>query len=426
MSSPDSGGRWYFGWNIVVASTCITLLTVGMRMGIGPFFIPLVKDLGISRTVLGTIVALGMLAYGLGMPLAGHLAQTRGSRFVLLLGVVTVTVSIIWAVLATGAFSFFLSFGILLSLGLAFTSPVALTPIISRWFTRRRGKALFYLSTGSMAGIAIMTPLLNFAIEHFGWQATLIGFNVLFIVLVVPVAFTVMREQAPPGTDTGGDGSAASGAPIGAGVAPLAVLRTGEAMKTAYFWKVVAGMFACGFSMNLLGTQGVPMLVDHGFDAMTAALGIGVIGLVAIPSTLVLGQLADRLPRRNLLAAIYLIRALGFLALLAVATSGQLYLVAAIAGVVWAGSIALSSAILADIYGVRTVGLLYGWAYLGHQVGAAISAWLGGWGFDHYGTHWVAFGAAAVVLIVAGLTSLSLPASVLHVVGPTGRRAQAS
>src|SRR5690606_8877169 len=127
------------------------------------------EDLGLSRTTLSTIVALGMLAYGIGMPVAGFLAQKYGSRAVLLLGTAIVVISSIWSVNATDPFSFFLAFGILLSLGFSFTSPVALTPVISRWFTRQRGKALFYLSTGSMAGIAVMTPLLTFTIERYGW-----------------------------------------------------------------------------------------------------------------------------------------------------------------------------------------------------------------------------------------------------------------
>jgi MFS family permease len=151
------------------------------------------------------------------------------------------------------------------------------------------------------------------------------------------------------------------------------------------------------------------MLMDHGFDAMHSALGIGVIGLVAIGGTLVLGRLADRLPRRNLLAAIYSVRGLGFFALVAVGTHFELYLAAAIGGLVWAGSIALSSAILADVYGVRLVGLLYGLAYLGHQVGGMLSSWLGGWGYETFGTHWPAFGSAGVLLLLAAGLSLRLP-----------------
>src|SRR3546814_7597136 len=86
-----------------------------------------------------------MLCYGIGMPIAGHLISTRGTRFVLLLGAVLVMIAIIWTVQASGPISFLLSFGVLLSLGLAFISPVSMTPMLSRWFIRRRGMALFFL-----------------------------------------------------------------------------------------------------------------------------------------------------------------------------------------------------------------------------------------------------------------------------------------
>jgi MFS family permease len=144
---------------------------------------------------------------------------------------------------------------------------------------------------------------------------------------------------------------------------------------------------------------------------MSSSFGLGLIGLVAIVSTLVLGRLSDRLPRKNILAAIYLVRGLGFFALLVVGTHLELYAAAAIGGIAWAGSIALSPAILADTYGVRSVGILYGFTYLGHQVGAMISSWLGGWAYDLYGTHWVAFGSAGLLLFAAAAISLRLPAN---------------
>src|SRR5699024_8366367 len=116
---------------------------------------------------------------------------------------------------------------------------------------------------------------------------------------------------------------------------------------------------------------------------------------VAIFSTVVLGRISDILQRKHLLAAIYLVRGLAFFGLLLVVSPLGLFGVAAVGGLVWAGSTALSSAILADIYGVRLVGVLYGIAYLGHQVAGMISSWLGGWGYDTFGTHWLAFGSAA-------------------------------
>ncbi|WP_136416779.1 MFS transporter [Herbaspirillum sp. ST 5-3] len=399
-------GSWYFGWNIVAGATLLTLLTVGMRMGIGPFFLPIAKDLGFSRSLLSGIVAIGMLCYGIGMPMAGHLVGRYGTRFVLLLGTAIVVASTIWTVNARSPFSFLLSFGVLMSIGLAFTSPVALTPVISRWFTRRRGMALFFLSTGSMAGIAIMTPVFTFAIKIAGWQNTLLGFAAAFTALTVPVALFIIRDTAPEHTDLLPEQIAVART---ASAAPAQTLRFSEAVRTAPFLKICLGLFACGFSMNLLGTHGVPMLMDHGFDAMTSSLGIGLIGLVAIFSTMVLGRMSDVLPRRNILAAIYLIRGLGFFALLLVGAHWELYAAATIGGIAWAGSIALSSAILADVYGVRLVGILYGTAYLAHQIGAMISSWLGGWGYERFGTHWIAFGAAGVMLLIAAGVALRLP-----------------
>ena len=108
MSQARYLGRWYFGWNIVAAATLVTLLTAGLRMGIGPFFLPMAQDLGFSRSLLAAIVAIGMLCYGIGMPLAGHLVGTRGTRFVLLLGSAMVLVATLWATRARDAISFML------------------------------------------------------------------------------------------------------------------------------------------------------------------------------------------------------------------------------------------------------------------------------------------------------------------------------
>lgn len=407
--------KWYFGWNIVAAAAALTLLSVGMRLGIGPFFLPIAHDLGFSRSLLASIIAVGMICYGLGMPVAGHLIARRGTRPALLLGIVLVIAATGWAVTARTALSFLLSFGVLLSLGLSFVSPVAFTPIISRWFTRQRGSALFFLSTGSMAGMAIMTPVFTWAIERFGWRPTLLGYAAVLVALALATAFFVLREEAPEHTDLL-PGQVASGAATARAAGSAATLR--EALRSRPFWMIFTGLFACGFSMNLLGTHAMPMLMDHGFDAHTSASGIGLIGLVAIFGTIVLGRWSDRLPRRNILAVIYGVRGLGFFALMVVGTHWELYAAASIGGLVWAGSIAMSSAILADVYGLRLVGVLYGIAYLGHQVGGMISAWLGGWGYEHFGTHWVAFGTAGTLLLLAAAISLQLPARTMRVAVP--------
>ncbi|MDQ7860514.1 hypothetical protein RCO48_03815 [Peribacillus frigoritolerans] len=74
-----------------------------------------------------------------------------------------------------------------------------------------------------------------------------------------------------------------------------------DAIRSKAYWQIVAGLFACGFSMNLLGSHAVPMLIDHHFKPTTASFGVGLIGLVAIFSTLVLASIADRFAKRKLL-----------------------------------------------------------------------------------------------------------------------------
>lgn len=405
--TPSKG--WYFGWNIVMAASLLTMITVGMRMSIGPFVIPMSEGLGVTRSWLSGVVAIGMLFYGIGMPIAGYFVARRGTRFVLIIGAILVSISLLGTIYATNTWLFTFFYGILLSMGLAFTSPVAFTQLISRWFIKRRAMALLFLSTGSMAGIAIMTPLFTAMIKQVGWENTMLGYAAVFAGLTLLVAFTVVRENPPKHADLYGADipQVVTNESIKAQTPPA--LSFSEVLKTRPFWQICAGVFACGFSMNLLGTHAVPMLVDHGFSKEVSSFGISLIGFVAMFSTVMIGRIASRVEHRYILMMIYLVRGIAFLCLVSVMTPLQLYIVTIIGGLVWAGNMGLSSSMLADLYGAKMVGMLYGWAFLGHQIGATLSTWLGGWGYERYGTHWIAFGAAGALLILASMISVRLP-----------------
>ena len=389
--------RWYFGWNIVIAAALLTLLSSGLRMSMGVFFLPIANDLQFSRSTLSSIIAIGMLFSGIAMPIAGYLVCKYGTRFVLLLGSLIIIISSVWAANITDYWNFLLSFGIALSFGTSFVGSVSFTPIVVRWFSKHRGLALFILSSGSMAGIAVMLPVFAYFIPHYGWQTTLIAFSLFFMLLALPIALFIMKDKKSDTETTESNHD----------LKPEMTL--GQVLKTRPFWLLSFGLFTCGFSMNLLGTHGVPMLMDHGFDSITSSTGLGLIGLVAIFSTLVLGYISDIVPRKFVLAMIYFVRGIGFIALVIAATQWQLYTIALLGGLVWAGALSLSSAISADIYGVKIVGLLSGLTYLGHQIGAMIGSWLGGWAYDMWHNHFIAFGVASALLLLAALCTCFLP-----------------
>ncbi len=390
---------WYFGWNIVIAAALLTLLSSGLRMSMGVFFLPIANDLGFSRSILSGIIAIGMLFSGIAMPIAGYLVGKYGTRFVLLLGTVMIILSTIWSAMSRDYWNFLFSFGIALSFGTSFVGAVSFTPIVAKWFHKRRGFALFIVSTGSMAGIAVMLPVFAFFIPLYGWQNTLVAFSVFFTILAMPIALFIMKDNHAAIDQR--EQAAVQTQPVD--------IKLIDVLKTRPFWQLSFGLFTCGFSMNLLGTHGVPMLVDHGFDSVTSSTGIGLIGLVAIFSTLVLGYISDIVQRKNILMLVYLVRAIGFIALVLASTKWQLFTIAAVGGLVWAGALSTSGAITADIYGVKIVGLLSGLTYLGHQIGAMIGSWLGGWAYDNLHTHLVAFGAASILLLMAALSSYFLP-----------------
>lgn len=401
--------KWYYGWYIVLAASIISLFTAGFRMSFGPFFIPMLEDFNMTRTELSSIIAVGMLIFGIGMPLAGFLESRFGPKFVLILGAFVTLGSIIWTVFSTNALNLLLSFGILQSLGLALTGQVTFTPTLVRWFVRKRGQALLYLSTGSMAGIAIMNPVSNFLVMTFSWKHAMLFFGISLFIIIVSAALFVIRVDVPEGADGIKNEDQSATTTTSSQTEPTSPISLGLSFKTLPFWQICIGLFACGFSMNLLGSHGVPMLTDHGFTSTIASSAIGLIGLVAIPGTIILASLADRIPKRNLLALIYLTRGIGFICIVLVVATYQLYLVALIAGMAWAGNNALASAILTDVYGPRLVGILYGFAYLVHQIGATFSTLLGGWAYDTFQTHLISFGSAGIILLIAGFVSLRIP-----------------
>jgi len=412
--SPQPQRHWYFGWNVVAACSILTLFTVGLRLGVGPLFLPIATDLGFTRSTLSAVIAVGMLFYGIGMPLGGYLVKVLHTRAVVLLGAVCVLTALLWTVNTTSIVGFIFAFGILLSIGLSFISPTAFAPLVLRWFVKKRGAAVFYLSTGGVAGIAVITPLLNFMVENLGWRNSLILYGIGLASLTTLMGIFIIRE--PRASDGDEDTSQTlvntprKDNRTPSSPSPSVPHYTAiQAIKTRPFWIIVIGMLASGYSINLLGVHGVPMLVDHGFSPMMASAGIGVIGITGIISTIVLSQLADRVQRRKLLATIYFIRAVGFVGLLLATTDLQLIIVAIIGGSVWAGNVAMATAILADLYGVRLVGLLFGWTYLGHQIVGMISSWLGGWAYEQLHTHWPVFGFGALSLVVAAYYSWILP-----------------
>ena len=397
-------GRIYYGWWVAGAFALIIFLSTGIRFTVGPFLKPVAAELGVDRGTFSLVVSLSLFLYGAFMPMVGRLVDRFGSRVVCSAGGVLVAVSLALTGTMTAYWEFVLYYGVLVALGLSATGHVVASATLSRWFIRRRGTAVSVLSAASMAGLSFLVPITMWCILTFGWRASYVILGVGSLLITLPLSLWILRDD-PADVGLHPDGVAPE--PLAEGMVPALERTTvAAALQVPAFWQLAGGLFNCGFSMSLLSAHGVPMLTDHGFHAMTASSAMGFLGLTSIGGGMALGVISDRWGRKPVLASVYLLRAGAFSLLFLVQDPVTLMIVAAIGGLGLSGSLAMSSAMTADIFGRFSVGSIFGLIFLSHQVGAALGSWLAGFLFDLTGGYGMAFGAACALLLVgAGLAA---------------------
>jgi MFS family permease len=403
---PRGPSAIFYGWWIAVAFAVMAFLSSGIRFTIGPFLKPVVADLGIDRASFSFVASVGLLLYGAFIPVVGRLVDRVGARPVTVAGALLLALSLA----ATGQVRTFwqllVVFGVWVALGLAATGHVVGSAVVSRWFTRRRATALSLLGSASMAGMSLLVPATMWLILTLGWRVTYGLLGLLMLVLVLPLGLWVVRES-PESMGLAPDGLPATpSAP-----APRLEERTAmaSALQASPFWHLAGGMFTCGFSMSLLSAHGVPMLTDHGYHPMLASWALGVLGGTSMACAIALGALGDRFGRRPVLAWLYGTRAILFAALFLIRDGpAELLLVAALGGVSMSGTLAMSSALTADIFGRFSVGSIFGAVFLVHQVGAATGSWLGGFLFELTGGYGPAFTVASLQLLAGAVLSVTI------------------
>jgi MFS family permease len=397
--------RVFYGWWVTLAFAAMVFLSTGIRFIVGPFLKPMVADLDLDRASFSLVISLSLFLYGALQPFVGRVVDRLGARVLMVAGTLLLGASLASLSLVTRLWHLYVLYGVFAAVGLATTSHVVAAAVISRWFSRRRGTALSTLGGASMAGMSVLVPVAMWLVINVGWRRTYVLLGIAVVVVMVPLALWVVRES-PEAMGLTPDGQSRESA---AGVSVVERTDVAEAVQTASFWQLAGGLFTCGFSMSLLSAHGVPMLTDHGYDPMLASWTLGILGASSFAFAMVIGAVSDRLGRRPVLAWLYGSRALVFGGLFLIRDwPTALIGVAIIGGLSMAGSLAMSSALAADIFGRYSVGSVFGTMFLVHQAGAASGSWLGGFFFETTGGYGVAFAAASAILLLAAVVSLTI------------------
>ena len=395
----------HYAWVVVGATFLVLLVSAGVRAAPGALLTPLQDTFGWSRGSISLVVAVSILTYGLGGPVAGSLIDRFGPRRVAVGGLVVIAAGLAPLVLLHEEWQFFVLWGVVVGIGTGAVSSVLGATVATRWFRTHRGMVVGLFAAASSAGQLVFLPTFVTVIEATDFRVALGGAAVITLLLAVPALLFLRDRPSDVGRRPyGDDGSAAHARAELAEAADGVSVR--QAMRSADFWLLAGSFFVCGYTSNgLIGTHLISHAIEHGFTPATAAGAVGIMGMMNVFGTLASGWATDRFDNRKLLAAYYGFRALSITWLPAIDATGWLFLFAIVYGLDWIATVPPTTNLTAKLFGRRNLGQIYGWIFFCHMLGAALAAWLGGAMHDWLGDYTAVFVSAGLMgFVAAGMT----------------------
>ena len=374
---------------IVLCGGIIIGLAMGVRHVQGLFMLPMTAARGWGRQEFALALALQNLVWGLAQPLTGMLADRWGARRVLVAGCLLYAAGLALMAQATTSMQLALSGGLLIGLALAGTTFGVVYGAISRLVPpARRSWALGMAGAIGGVGQFALVPAAQGLIGGAGWAAAL---GVFAVVLALALPLTWPLQDRSEGTP--------------ARQAQSMSQAIGEALSHQGFWLLNLGFLACGFQLAFIAGHFPAFLLDRGFSANTGVAALAIVALANVAGTYACGQLGSLYRRKHLLAYLYLVRSAAMLAFVALPTTKvTVYVFAFVMGLTWLGTVPLTNGLVSQVFGVQYISTLFGFVFVGHQLGGFLGVWMGGAVFDathSYDLVWAA--AIGVGLLAAAL-----------------------
>lgn len=388
---------------VLIVGSIIVLTGFAIRASFGVFQIPIATEFGWLRADFSLAIAIQNLAWGIGQPIFGAIAEKIGDRKAIILGAVAYALGLILSAGATLPIQHQM-YEVLVGFGIAGTGFGVVLAVVGRASSdENRSMSLAIATAAGSAGQVVGAPLAEGLLAIMPWQSVFLA----FAVLILSTLFLLPFMRSP---------SVATKAELQESMGQI----LGRAFRDPSYTMIFLGFFSCGYQLAFV-TAHFPAFVTemcgpiisrsllHGLGiTTTSALGavsISLIGLANIGGTLYAGWLGKRYSKKYLLAGIYLGRT--FIAawfIMTPMTPTTVIIFSVVMGSLWLATVPLTSGLVAHLYGLRYMGTLYGIVFFSHQLGSFLGVWLGGKLYDIYGSYtyvwWVGVAVGAFSAIV--------------------------
>ncbi|MEO3998641.1 MFS transporter [Mesorhizobium sp. CAU 1732] len=361
-------------WLLIICGCLIAALTFGPRSAMGFFQLPMLAEKGWDRTTFGLAMAIQNLAWGIGTPIFGALADKYGTWRVLSLSGFMYCAGLVMMAMATTPGMLHIGGGVLVGLGVASGSFGIVLAAFARNVSPENRSFVFGLGTAAgSAGMFIFAPLSQGLISNYGWYDTLVIMSVMM--LIIPVLAIPLRGNSS------------------SGLKQVTYQQTaGEALREALAHRsyvlLFSGFFVCGFQVAFITAHFPAYISDIGIDARYAVIALSLIGFFNIIGSLSAGVIGQRYSKPMFLVWIYLGRSILVTAfLLLPQTPATVVTFSIIMGLLWLSTVPPTNALVAIMFGTRHLGLLGGIIFFSHQIGSFLGVWLGGYLYDQFGSY---------------------------------------
>jgi predicted MFS family arabinose efflux permease len=380
---------------VLLCGAAIVTLSMGIRHGFGLWLQPVTQSQGWSRETFALAIAIQNLTWGLAGIFAGMVADKFGAFRVIIAGALLYALGLIGMAHAPTPLLFAMTAGVLIGMAQAGTTYAVIYGVIGRNVSlEKRSWAMGVAAAAGSFGQFLMVPTEGFLISSLGWQEALVtlGFASL---LIVPLAWGLHEPGFASGTVPKRDQTIAQ------------ALK--EAFKYPSFQLLMAGYFVCGFQVVFIGVHMPSYLKDKGLSPQVASNALALIGLFNVFGTYAAGALGQRMQKKNILAFIYLARAIAISVFLLVPLSPlSVYIFSSVMGLLWLSTVPPTNATVAQIFGVAHLSMLGGFVFFSHQVGSFMGVWLGGYLYDKTGSYDIVWYIAIALGILAALVNLPI------------------